>query len=126
MLCAVSLSLVSMRIQKSAYDLADKMATDKDSGISNRNLEGFVKRIVPNWSRGLAWMGGLASVTLLVYVGIRYGWPWALGYIVIDHLIKNINLPFWPGRTATDKILLKQAQKSAPDKVPNMERALRD
>lgn len=122
MLGAFYLSLVGMRIQKIAYDVADGMAEEKDSGISNRNLESFVKRIVPKWSRVSSWLGGIVSVLLLFYVGFRFGWPWAVGYIVADHLLKNLNLPIFPGQAKAQQMLLEQAQERAPEKVPAMKR----
>lgn len=122
MLGAFCLSVLSMTIQKTAYDIADGMAEEKDSGISNRNLESFVKRIVPQWSRISAWVGGIASILLVVYVGARFGWPWALGYIVVDHLLKSLGFPNFLGRGKTYQILLAQAREKAPEKVPGMER----
>lgn len=122
MLVGLYLSLVGMKIQQAAYSLADGMAADKTSGISNRNLESFVKRIVPGWSRAAAWLGGLSSVCLLVYVGFRFGWPWALGYIVADHLLKNLKIPIFPGQARIQSVLLGQAEQKAPDKVPGIKR----
>lgn len=123
MLGALCLSLVSMKIQKVAYDVADAMAGDQEAGISNRNLEGFVKRIVPGWSRALAWAGGCLSVSLLVYTGMRFGWLWALGYVAVDHLLKSLGLPFLPTLAQTHAILQGQAREKTPDKVKYMKRA---
>ena len=122
MLGALALSLVSMKIQKVAYDVADALALDKESGISKRNLDGFVKRIVPVWSKVSAWISVLLSGVILVYVWMRFGWPWALGYIAVDHLLKSLKLPFLPTLEQIHSILQSEAQHKTPDKVEFMKR----
>ena len=121
MLVFLYLGLLGMKIQKVAYDVADRLVAKEGTGVSKRNVESFCSRIVPFWSRAAGWTASRAALLLLFYVGFRFGWPWAVGYAVTDHLLKSVGFPILPTVAQAHNILLAEARKKAPETVSSME-----
>jgi hypothetical protein len=114
------LGLAGRKVQSVAYDIADRLMLKDGSGVSKRNLESFTARIVPGWSKALGWGASFASLGVLVYVGIRFGWLWAIGYAVTDHLLKTVGVPTLPTTAQIHRVLLSKARKTAPKIAPYM------
>jgi len=114
------LGLAGRKVQSVAYDLADLLMLTDGSGVSKRNLESFTARIVPGWAKGLGWGASFASLGVLVYVGLRFGWPWAIGYAVTDHLLKTVGIPTLPTTAQIQRVLLAKARKTAPKIAPHI------
>lgn len=114
------LGLAGRKVQSVAYDISDQLLLKEGSGVSKRNLESFTSRIVPGWAKFLGWAASFASLGVLVYVGMRFGWLWAVGYAVADHLLKTVGLPTLPTRAQTEKVLLSKAKETAPKIAPYM------
>lgn len=117
---ALSVGLAGRKVQKVAYDLADQLMLVEGSGVSKRNLESFSTRIVPTWAKAFSWLGSFAALGLLVYIGMRFGWLWAVGYALADHAIKTVGVPSLPTVGQTHKILHSKAQKTAPKIAPHL------
>ena len=114
------LGLAGRKVQSVAYDVADQLVLKDGSGVSKRNLESFTARIVPGWSKVLGWGASFASLGVLVYVGLRFGWPWAVGYAVIDHLLKTVGIPTLPTTAQIQRVLLSKARNTAPKIAPHI------
>ena len=114
------LGLAGRKVQSVAYDISDELMLKEGSGVSKRNLESFTSRIVPGWAKFLGWGASFASLGVLVYVGMRFGWLWAIGYAVVDHLLKTVGLPTLPTTSQTQRVLLSKARKTAPKIAPYM------
>jgi hypothetical protein len=119
-LVVLSFGLAGRKIQSVAYDLADQLVLIDGSGVSKRNLESFSSRIVPSWAKLLGWVASFAALGLLVYLGMRFGWPWAVGYAVADHGLKTMGIPSLPTVKQIHKILQARAEKTVPKIAPHM------
>ena len=117
------LGLVGRKVQKVAYDLADELLLVDGSGVSKRNLESFSTKIVPTWAKVSNWAASFAALGLLVYVGMRFGWLWALGYAVADHVLKIAGIPTLPTVKQAQKTLHKRAELTAPRIAPHFSKA---
>lgn len=118
------LGLLSMKVQRIAFDLTEELSGREGSGVSKRNAAGFCSRLTPTWIKVSGWLSSLSAFLILVYVGLRFGWLWALGYAFLDHLIKHLEPPILPSAEQSYAMLEKQAQKTMPDRVSQM-KALR-
>lgn len=107
--------LFSMKIQKIAFNLASQFATKKGSGVSARSMNSFCNRVTPVWVRALGWLSSLGAFLILIYLWLRFGWPWALAYAAGDHLLKTFGFPILPTVKQGYSILERHAPKGAPD-----------
>lgn len=124
MLGVLYLGLLSMKVQRIAFDLTEELSGVEGSGVSKRNAAGFCSRLTPTWIKVSGWLSSLSALLILVYVGFRFGWPWALAYAVLDHLIKHLEPPILPSADQSFAMLEKQAQKTMPERLPRI-KALR-
>lgn len=68
----------------------------------------------------------LRLLGVLVYVGLRFGWLWAVGYAVADHLIKTVGPPALLTTKQVHRLLLARAEKTAPKIAPHMAEVFTD
>jgi preprotein translocase subunit SecF len=119
-LIVLAFGLTGRKIQKVAYDLADQLLLVEGSGVSKRNLESFSTRIVPLWAKASSWIASFAALGILIYVGVRFGWLWAVGYALADHALKTVGIPSLPTLKQTQRILHSRAEKTAPKIAPHL------
>ena len=112
--------LAGRKVQSVAYDMADRLVLKEDSGVSKRNLESFTSRIVPGWAKFLGWAASFAALAVLVYIGMRFHWLWAVAYAVGDHFLKTVGIPTLPTTSQIQGVLLAKARKTAPKIAPHM------
>ena len=117
MIGVLYLGLLSMKVQKLAFDLTEELSALDGSGVSKRNAGGFLSRLTPTWIKVCGWLSSLSALAILIYVWLRFGWLWALAYAACDHLIKHLEPPILPTAEQSYGMLEKQAQKSMPERV---------
>lgn len=125
-LAFLALGLVSRKVQRVAYNIAEYLANKEGSGVPKGSVGGFCSRITPKWAKAMVWVSSFAALALMVYVGMRFGWPWAFGYVVGDHLLKSVEIPVFPSIDKSFDMIKKQAEKSAPTRVVTEIEAFRD
>ncbi len=119
-LLLVSLMRVaSVRVSDLTYELAEKLSEKKVIGSSNRGL--VRRQLTPGWVNGVGWSATFLNLLLFVYVGMRFGWLWAVGYAVASHLFESLPLPLPPTSRQTRAIVLAQAEKNAPKLLEKLE-----
>jgi hypothetical protein len=106
--------LLSMKIQTIAYNLGTQFATKRGSGVSKPSLNSFCTLVTPTWVRVVGWVSTLMALLLLIYVGMRYGWFWAIGYAAADHLLKTFGFPILPSVRQGYSLIQNHASKSSP------------
>ena len=111
------LGLVSRRAQRVAFNISEYLVEKKGTGVSSSSVGGVFKRITPSWVRICVWLTSFSSLGMLIYIGMRYGWPWALGYALGDHLLKSVEIPIFPSVDRSYGLIEQQAQKNAPKLV---------
>jgi hypothetical protein len=107
-------SLTSMRIKRVAYNVAEHLANTSGSGLSKGSMGGFCTRSTPSWVRVIGWGASFAAIAMLIYVGMRFGWPWAIGYAVSDHILKSLDIPILPTVDQAYTMVESQVAKNAP------------
>lgn len=111
--------LASTRISNLTYDFAEDLSERKE--ISSSNI-GLVRRqLTPSWVNPVGWTGTLGNLALFVYLGLRFGWLWAIGYAVLSHLLESYPPPFPPTSGQARAMVLTQARKNAPHLVKKLE-----
>jgi hypothetical protein len=108
------LGIVSMKVQKVAFNVADDLVAKPDSGVSNRNVGGFTSRITPAWAKVLGWGTSFGGLLMMIYIALRFEWYWAAAYIVGDHLLKNLEPPVVPTVSQCYSLIENQAKKNLP------------
>lgn len=114
MLGLLYLNLICMRISRVAYNVCTYLADKSGSGVGKHSLSGYITRSTPKWARFGGWTASFASLAMLFYVGLRFGWLWALGLAVVDHCLKSIELPIVPTVSQAYSIVEKQVEKETP------------
>jgi hypothetical protein len=54
------------------------------------------------------------ALLLLIYVGMRFGWLWAIGYAAGDHLLKTFGFPILPSVRQGYSLIQNHASKRSP------------
>ncbi len=106
--------LFSMKIQKIAYNLGTQFAAKGGSGVSRPSLNSFCSLVTPTWVRAAGWISTLMALLLLIYVGMRFGWLWAVAYAAGDHLLKTFGFPILPTVSQGYSLIHNCASKGAP------------
>ena len=113
------MSAASARVSELVFDLAEGLAKKKE--ISSANVGVVRRQLTPGWVNGLGWGSTLASLLVFVYVGMRFGWLWAIGYAILAHLLESLALPLPPTPAQTRAIVRKQARLTAPKLVEKLD-----
>lgn len=106
--------LFSMKIQKIAYNLGTQFATQSGSGVSKPSLNSFCTLVTPTWVRAAGWVSTFLALLMLIYVGMRFGWLWAVAYVAGDHMLKTFGFPILPTVRQGYSLIQNQASKKAP------------
>ena len=84
--------LFGMKIQKIAYNLGTQFATQSGSGVSKPSLNSFCTLVTPTWVRAAGWVSTFLALLMLIYVGMRFGWLWAVAYVAGDHYVEDVRI----------------------------------
>ena len=114
MLTLLYLNLTCMRVSRVAYNICSHLAETEGSGVGKHSLSGYISRSTPKWATYGGWLASLASLAVLIYVGMRFGWLWAVGYAVGDHILKSLELPIVPTVSQAYAMVEKQVETEVP------------
>ena len=77
--------------------------------------------MTPGWVNPLGWSTIVIAFALMIYLGIRFGWPWAVGLAVLDFILKSFDIPMLPTVDQTYGLVLKKARGAAPRLAEQLE-----
>ena len=113
--------MVGRRIQRMGWNLAEHLVTKKGTGVSKSSMGMLRSKLTPRWAVVLGWSASFASLGILIYIAMRFGWPWAVGYAVGDHLIKVLDPPILPNLKSCYSLILGESRKHASKMTSHLE-----
>lgn len=115
------LGMIGRKIQRMGWNLAEHLVEKKGTGVSKSSMGMLRSRITPRWAAVLGWGASFASLGLLIYVAIRFGWMWAIAYVAGDHILKVLDVPILPSLKSCYSLFVKRSEVHASKMTSHLE-----
>lgn len=115
------LGMAATRVRTVVHNLVEYLVEKEGSGVSSASRGQARGSLTPGWVNPVGWSATCIAFALMIYLGVRFGWPWAVGLAVVDYVLKSFEFPMLPTIDQTYGLVVKKARTAAPRLAEQLE-----